>query len=93
MVRRLQLAALREPLKAALLERRLDKQQRRAARKALWETWSFRRLSILGIDVERPLVVDVSTTHYPTGEVVSPALSIKNIYAVEFIRGLLCTTA
>lgn len=51
-----------EPLKAALSKRRLDKQQRLAARKALWETMSFSRLSILNMEGERFLAVILSTT-------------------------------
>lgn len=90
-VQRFQLAALREPLKAALLKRRLDKQQRREARKALWETWSFRLLSIISIEVEHYLVVDVSTTTLQQGEVIFPVL-LWNIYTIEYIRSLLCTT-
>lgn len=50
-----------EPLKAALLKRRLDKQQQLAARKAPRETMSVSRLSILKMERELSLAVVFST--------------------------------
>lgn len=81
-----------EPLKAALLKRRLDKQQQLAARKAPRETMSFSRLSILTMERELSLAVIFSTTQCGVIVVVFHVdeLNIKKtvISIVQFILSL-----